>query len=242
MAKLSGISTPSLTFDEGAAAGTPAANDVVLYAKSDGLLYSKDDAGVETVVSGAGSVATDAIWDAAGDLVQGTGSNTAARLALGAAGTVVRSTGSTNAYAYPPGYEFNRVEITAQVTVTGTAEGSETTIVTGGSVSYDGSTAVDIEFCASRVTLAAGAVDRPAIFTLYEDSTALGRLCTLTSPVATQTFRFPIFARFRRTPTAGSHTYTVKAWKNNSGDTFTVDAGLGGSGANMPVYVRVVKA
>ena len=30
----------------------------------------------------AGVVATDAIWDAAGDLVQGTGANTAARLAL----------------------------------------------------------------------------------------------------------------------------------------------------------------
>jgi len=34
----------------------------------------------------AGSVATDTIWDAAGDTVVGTGANTAARLAIGAAG------------------------------------------------------------------------------------------------------------------------------------------------------------
>ena len=58
MAKLSGITTPSLTFDEGAAASTPAANKVVLYAKADGLLYSKDDAGTETAVTGGGSGST----------------------------------------------------------------------------------------------------------------------------------------------------------------------------------------
>jgi hypothetical protein len=40
----------------------------------------------ETTAGSGGSVATDAIWDAAGDLAVGTGSNTASRLALGAAG------------------------------------------------------------------------------------------------------------------------------------------------------------
>jgi len=34
---------------------------------------------------GGGSVATDAVWDAAGDLVQGTGANTAAKLTMGGA-------------------------------------------------------------------------------------------------------------------------------------------------------------
>lgn len=51
MAKLSAITTPSLTFDEGAAPSTPSANDVIIYAKSDGLVYSKDDAGTETLMS-----------------------------------------------------------------------------------------------------------------------------------------------------------------------------------------------
>jgi hypothetical protein len=37
-----------------------------------------------------GSVATDGIWDAAGDLVQGTGANTAARLPIGTAGQVLK--------------------------------------------------------------------------------------------------------------------------------------------------------
>ncbi|MEQ1861885.1 MAG: hypothetical protein ABMA13_18355 [Chthoniobacteraceae bacterium] len=44
-----------------------------------------------------GAMATDAIWDAAGDLVQGTGANTAARLALGTAGQVLKVNGGATA-------------------------------------------------------------------------------------------------------------------------------------------------
>ena len=76
---------------EGAAPATPGAGNVTIYAKADGLVYSKDDAGTETVMSGGGggSVATDAIWDAKGDLAVGTGSNTASRLAVGTNGYVL---------------------------------------------------------------------------------------------------------------------------------------------------------
>lgn len=44
----------AITVPEIAAPSTPASGKVVLYAKSDGLLYSKDDAGTETVVTGGG--------------------------------------------------------------------------------------------------------------------------------------------------------------------------------------------
>lgn len=43
---------------EVAAPATPASGTVAVYAKTDGLLYSKDDAGVETLVSGAGGTIT----------------------------------------------------------------------------------------------------------------------------------------------------------------------------------------
>lgn len=50
------------TFDEAAAPATPATGDVRLYAKTDKLLYSKDDAGLETLVSGgSGGGGTDYI-------------------------------------------------------------------------------------------------------------------------------------------------------------------------------------
>jgi hypothetical protein len=43
---------------------------------------------------GSGAVATDVIWDAAGDLVQGTGANTGAKLSAGAAGKLLRAAGA----------------------------------------------------------------------------------------------------------------------------------------------------
>lgn len=51
MAKINEIEITKLLFDEGAAASTPAATNVAIYAKSDGLMYSRDDAGVETLMS-----------------------------------------------------------------------------------------------------------------------------------------------------------------------------------------------
>lgn len=54
MAKIQDVDIPHLEFAEAAAPGTPASGIVRLYAKSDGLLYSKDDAGNEEAVSGAG--------------------------------------------------------------------------------------------------------------------------------------------------------------------------------------------
>jgi hypothetical protein len=59
---------------------------------------------VDAEVAGAtGNVATDAIWDAAGDLVQGTGSNTAARLALGTAGQVLKVNAGATAVEWGAG-------------------------------------------------------------------------------------------------------------------------------------------
>lgn len=51
--------------------------------------------------AGGGSVATDTIWDATGDLAVGTGSNTAARVAIGSTGNVLTVSGGTAAWAAP---------------------------------------------------------------------------------------------------------------------------------------------
>lgn len=62
------LETPTrIDFAEGVAPGTPGAAKVSLYAKADGLLYSKDDAGAETLVSGGaggGSIAPLVVEDA----------------------------------------------------------------------------------------------------------------------------------------------------------------------------------
>lgn len=54
MARFDDFATPLLIFEEGAAPATPASGEVVLYAKTDGSLYQKDDAGTETGLAGGG--------------------------------------------------------------------------------------------------------------------------------------------------------------------------------------------
>ena len=76
----------TVVITEQAAPGTPSAGQVVFYAKSDGKLYYKDDAGTETSFAGTGIQLT--LIDAKGDLVVGTAADTADRLAVGANGTV----------------------------------------------------------------------------------------------------------------------------------------------------------
>ena len=120
-----------------------------------------------TAVAGAGggSVATDAIFDAAGDLVQGTGSNTSARLALGTAlqvlqvnsgatavewgavtgtGSVVRATSPTlvtPALGTPSSGVVTNLTGTASININGTvgattpAAGTFTTLVAGSTTS-----------------------------------------------------------------------------------------------------------
>lgn len=85
---------PSILLQEVATDGsdtpTPAADYRRVFLGEDGELHLIDSADVVTDVSGAaGSVATDTIWDAAGDLAVGSGANTAARLAMGAEGSAL---------------------------------------------------------------------------------------------------------------------------------------------------------
>jgi hypothetical protein len=70
----------------------PTDSDWKLYSKADGV-YARSSNSIVGPLSAAaaGSVATDAIWDASGDLVQGTGANTAAKLTLGTQGKVLKA-------------------------------------------------------------------------------------------------------------------------------------------------------
>ena len=92
MADIETLAADTRYYSEVAAPGTPSAGTGVVYAKTDGKLYFKNDAGTETELTGAGGggdVATDAIWDAKGDLAGGTGADAAAKLTVGANGTAL---------------------------------------------------------------------------------------------------------------------------------------------------------
>jgi hypothetical protein len=74
VAKLQDIVTPQLQFTEGVAApDTPDSGVVRIYAKDDGLLYSKDDAGTERLLSSGAT--TGLLDETAHDLLDHTGLN-----------------------------------------------------------------------------------------------------------------------------------------------------------------------
>jgi hypothetical protein len=107
MTKASDNQFPGIIIRESANDGSdftnPDADYRRLFLGEDGLLHVKDSSGtVSDPFTGGGSVATDAIWDAAGDLAVGSGANTAAKLTL-AQGKLARVGG---ALAYDSGTAF----------------------------------------------------------------------------------------------------------------------------------------
>lgn len=82
---------------------TPASGHAILYAKSGHLYIRLDDGTVIDVgPPAAGAIATDTLWDAAGDLAVGTGANTAAKLSMGTAYQVPQVNSGATALAYGP--------------------------------------------------------------------------------------------------------------------------------------------
>jgi hypothetical protein len=246
MAKFEEVLAPGLTIRESANDGSdftnPTADYRRLFLGEDGELHVKDSSGTVTSI-GAGvgaTVATDAIWDAAGDLAVGSGANTAARLAKGATdGMVLKMVGGAVAWAFPPAWQLDYVEKTTSTTVTGTSEASPTTIVTGTSQAYAAEQIMIEFYCpelAHTSTNAAG-----VIVDLWEDSTPLGRIATAFSGATTTDWRVPVYGYRLRTPTAATHQYIVKAWKTGT-TTASLDAGAGGTAALMPAFIRVRKA
>lgn len=72
--------------------GTPSSGDVPLASSGTAAAWGPPP---------TGSVATDAIWDAAGDLAIGTGANTAAKLTIGSTRTILKSNGTTATWTLP---------------------------------------------------------------------------------------------------------------------------------------------
>lgn len=126
------------------------------------------------------------------------------------------------------GTEYDYAQITSDVTVSGSS-GAQTTVITGASVSYDGSTRVKIEVFSALWVAGSAAL----IAEVWEDSTSLGRVMQTGAALA-----FGGTGTVFRTPAAGAHTYTLKAWKNGG-----TDGSIGAvSGTFAPAYLRVTAA
>lgn len=161
----------------------------------------------------------------------------------GASGQVVAYGGSSGVgtWVYPPGREIGYDQITSSVNLTGTTEGTATTIITCAAHTFDGA-AVLVEFQAVTVTIDTNASGDNTIIGLFESGTLINRFAYgSTSGQGSNKGTFPGAGFMRITPSAGSHSYVVAGWVSNTAGTPGVIAGAGGAGANPPAFVRFTK-
>lgn len=188
--------------------------------------------------AGGGSVATDAIFDVKGDLAVGTGADTAAKLTAGANGKIIIADSSQTTgfkYDYPPGYQFDYVERTTNLSVSATTPAGADTFITGNAVSYDGSTRILVE-----VFVVLSDARQFVELMIWDGSTDLGCIASYSNANSANAGSGMHGMRFL-TPSNASHTYTIKAWRG--GTIGTIYAGSGGTaGENLPAFLRITKA
>jgi hypothetical protein len=123
-------------------------------------------------------------------------------------------------------------EFNAPVTVSGVFA-TPTTVVTAPAFTADGVQAYWIEFSVPQVN--PGVADFVA-FLLYDGATNLGQFATEGASAATD--YGGVLGRVKLTPSAGAHTYSIRAFRGTANG--TVNAGPGGSGAWTPGSIRIV--
>jgi len=137
-----------------------------------------------------------------------------------------------------PGTELAYTEFTAPVTISATTEATANTIVTAPAVTFDGATAVNVEFFTPKVILATS-VGAEVVFALYDGAASIGLIGDLINSAAAGSVSPASLSR-RLTPSAAAHTYSVRAWRGVADG--TIIAGTGGVGAYLPGYIKITKA
>jgi hypothetical protein len=162
------------------------------------------------------------------------GSSTVAPvITIDAKGRVTALTSAT--IAGGAGAKLSYVEYSAPVTISATSEATADTVVTASAVVFNGTTEVEISFYCYTVISAPSA---GIVFCLYDGASSIGRWAITQNPDAVTQMTFPAFLSRILTPSAASHTYSVRAYRFTAN--CTVNAGVGGVGNPMPGYVRIV--
>ena len=154
-------------------AGTPAPTDQILIKDAGtGALQTADF----SEFGGGGDVATDAIWDAKGDLAGGTGADAAARLPLGATNQVL-----TADSAEVTGMKWTTIAggspVDASETVSGVVQIPTDLEVVNATTT--GSTGAELPILVTQAALLAGYTTQPSLFTVLR-----GKLKTAAFPDA----------------------------------------------------------
>lgn len=125
-------------------------------------------------------------------------------------------------------------EITGNVSISATTGPTANTVVTASAVTFDGATPVMIEFYTPDLVEGSNSIT----VVLYDGSTELGWLDFQNAPGGSGQIGKTV--KRRLTPSAASHTYSIRAYVDAG--TGTVDAGAGAAGQFMPAFIRITKA
>jgi hypothetical protein len=139
-----------------------------------------------------------------------------------------------------PGFEIGYAQITSPVNVTDTAEATATALISSGALTFDGAPVIAEFYCMQVVTDSAAASDL-VIVTLFEGASQICRLAEARTIVTTAQNVPSVYARFRFTPTAASHTYKLCAFATSTTGTPALNCGGGGTGGLAPCFLRFTK-
>lgn len=141
-----------------------------------------------------------------------------------------------------PGYEYGYAEFTALFTTTATSEATAGIVVAAPTLIFDGATRVKIEFFA--MTANVGTSLRWVALWLYEDqgsgATSIGQIGE--QDVPTGGYGGPVSCSRLMTPILGSHVFSIRASVGGGAGTAVIGADVGGTGKNMPGYIRITRA
>lgn len=138
------------------------------------------------------------------------------------------------------GSEIGYDQITTGVTpITGTTEGTATTVITCGAHVFDGAAAI-ATFYTPLLRSDTSSVGDSIVVGLFESGTLVNRFYQQFTAVTGTGTGASAMGAFRFTPSAASHSYVVAAWATGSTNT-QVAAGTGGAGNNPPCWVRFTK-
>lgn len=137
------------------------------------------------------------------------------------------------------GFEIGYAQITAPVNITDIAEATATSLISSGALTFDGAPVLCEVFAVVQTDT--GSVGDALIMSLFEGSTQITRLALMRADQITLADVHTITAHYRFTPTAGSHTYKLTAFSQNTTGTPKISAGAGGTGGNPPAFLRFTK-
>lgn len=131
----------------------------------------------------------------------------------------------------PAGSVLDTATNTGSLTVTATTEGASQTLITGNPLFFNGSERVRIEIDCNYIAASGGTL----VLSLFDNGTSAGWFGQWATQAA-GSGRGALYI----TPTAGMHTFTIRAWK--TGGTCSINDGGGGANAAVPAIYSVISA